>query len=356
MSNPNLKNFSPGGIVDRIDHRDYLYEEVAGGISQFDWNKGFDVEEELATRLNIPNFKLTVKDQGNSYSCGGMAWGYLAEVLEALSTGTYEPRSAKYMYSQTYVPGGGSRGRDNADIFVNQGVAREDVLTSYQNFSPPSEAFMERSQDITDLARTDAKLSKASAYAQVGTSIEAVAIAIQKNHGVVLGVEGQNNQTWQSEFPKPPKTVEWRHWVYACGAKMIDGKKHVKIINSWGLGVGVNGVQWLGEDYFKNNVFSGWTHVISPPPPTAFTHNFLTNLNFGDNNAEVQALQNALKIDGTFPQTVPPSGFYGQITAKAVLDFQFKYKIILSGLDSNYGKICGPKTRAKINSIFNSNN
>lgn len=133
----------------------------------------------------------------------------------------------------------------------------------------------------------------------------------------------------------------------------------IGVINSWGLGIGDNtdsGWQWLSEDYFKSHVFSGWTHVFAPPLPTAFTHNFQTNLNFNDNNVEVQALQTALKIDGTFPSTVPPTGFYGQVSAKAVLDFQMKYNIILSGLDSNYGKIVGSKTRAKLNSIFNSNN
>lgn len=347
------KDFNPGGLVDRYDSRDYQWEEVGGApIVAFDWIRGYDVEQELSHVLNIPNFKLKVKDQGPSFSCGGQAWAYLAEVLEALNTGNYEPRSAKYLYAQTCVPGGGSRGRDNAEVYLNQGISREIVLTSYQNGKPPSEAFMQRSIDITDLIRMDAPLSKASAYAQVGTDIESLAIAIQANSGAVIGVEGANNGTWQSEFPKPPTTVAWRHWVYACGAKMINGKKHIKIINSWGEAAGNKGVQWLSEDYFKRNIFSAWTHVFAPQLPPQFQHTFVRNMVFGETNIEVTALQTALKIDGTFPAGVPSSGFYGDITRRAVLNFQFKHKLITTAVESNNGKIVGPKTRAKLNQLF----
>ncbi len=351
MTNPLDPNFNPGGFEDRIDNRDFMFDEVGGATADiFDWNLGVDVEDSLPQ-------KLVVKDQNGSYSCGGQAWAYYAEVLEALVTGTYEPRSAKFLYSQTYVPNGGSRGRDNADIFVNQGVCREALLSSYENGNSPSEAFITRSQDIEDADRMDAKLSRASAYAQTGTDIDSIALAIKMNHGVVLGVDGENNGTWNSEFPVPPNTIVWRHWIFAIGAKIINGKKHIKVINSWGTAAGKEGRQWLSEDYFKEHVFSGWTHVFAPlVVPPAFHHNFQTNMNFNDKNSEVVALQTALRLDGTFPSTVDSTGLYGDITRRAVLAFQLKYQIILSPLDSNNGKIAGPRTRAKLNSIFNSSN
>src|SRR3990167_1068429 len=358
MTNPLQHNFSPGGLPDRVDNRDYQWEEIGGAISvPFDWSIGFNVEDELSTVLNIPNFKLKVKDQGGSYSCGGQAWGYLAEVLEAMSTKSYEPRSAKYMYSQTCVPTGGSRGRDNADIFVNQGVSKESTLVSYDNNFPPQEPFMQRSADITDLARQDAKLSKSSAYAQTGIDIESIATAVRDNHGVVLGVDGANNGTWNGEFPSPPNTIEWRHWVYAFAAKLINGKKHIGIVNSWGSNVGNQGIQWLSIDYFNtSHVFSGWTHVFAPPIVSTFKHNFIKNMNLDEISGDVVALQNALKLDGEFPMLVPSSGFYGDITKIAVLAFQFKYKIITLPIESNYGRIVGPKTRLQLNSLFNVDN
>lgn len=353
MSNPDSKNFNPGGIEDRYDSRDYQWSEVGGGpVLNFDWDKGYDVEKDLSDILKIPNFKLKVKDQGPSYSCGGQSWGYLAEVLEALATGSYEPRSAKYMYAQTWVPGGGSRGRDNADIFVNQGVAKESVLTSYQNKIPPSELFMEKSQDITDLVRMDARLTKASAYAQVGTDINSVAAAMENNSGVILGLEGANNGTWLSAFPKPPSTVTWRHWIYAGKAREIGGIKYIGVLNSWGDYVGEEGWQLLSEDYFKHNIFSAWTHILAPSLPQTFNHLFLKDIQFGDSNGEVTALQTALQLDGEFPKEVPTSGYFGDITRKALLAFQFKYKIITSSSQSNNGKSCGPKTRGQLNLLF----
>lgn len=341
------KEFNPGGLKDRFDSRDFMWDEVGGATTApFDWNKGFDIEKKLGV-------KLVVKDQGASFSCGGQAWAYLAEVLEALATGSYEPRSAKYMYAQTCVPGGGSRGRDNAEVFVTQGVSRESVLTSYFNGAPPSESFMQRSVDITDIVRVNANLTKASAYAQTGTDIESIASAIENNFGAVIGVDGSNNGTWASVFPSIPKTIEWRHWVYAGKAKMINGNKHIGICNSWGSDVGEAGWQWLGEAYFKKNIWSGWTHVFAPTLPDTFNYNFLKDIKYGQNNMEVAALQDALRADGEFPETVQSSGYYGLITARAVLAFQTKYQIdSMSELIKLNGKSVGPKTRQKLNQLF----
>lgn len=358
MTNPLEPNFNPGGIIDRMDNRDFQYKEIAGAVIPFDWNKGYDIEQKLSTELSTPNFRLKVKDQNGSFSCGGQAWAYYAEVLEAITTKSYEPRSAKYLYSQTCVPNGGSRGRDNADIFVNQGICKESILSSYENGQPPKEPFMQRSGDVSDIARIDAKLTRATAYAQAGLSIESVAIALRDNYGVVLGVDGQNNGTWSSAFPKPPTTTEWRHWVYAGKAKMINGIKYIGILNSWGSTVGDKGWQWLSEDYFMGHVFSSWTHVFAPLIiPPMFTHNFQTNINFGDTNtSEIKFLQTALRFDGEFPITVDSTGVYGDITRRAVLAFQVKYKIISSPTDSDNGRIVGPKTRTKLNSLFNVSN
>lgn len=350
----NQPNFNPGGLLDRFDNRDYQFEEVGGADAEvpFDWNKGFDIEKDLAVSLKIPNFKLTVKDQGFSFSCGGQAWATLAEVLEAEVTGSYEPRSAKYLYSQTCVPSGGSRGRDNADIYIHQGIARESVLPSYQNGKTPTEDFMQRSVDITDMIRLNARPVKASAYAQVGTEMESIAVAMRSQFGVVLGVDGSNNGTWISEFPKPPSVVQWRHWIYAGKAKKINGKKYIGILNSWGTTVGVGGWQWLGEDYFTKNVWSAWTHVFAPTLPQDFTHKFLKDMKYGQKNLEVAALQDALKISGEFDDKVPSTGYYGTITAKAVLAFQQRYSLITSPAESDGGKLAGPKTRLKLNSLF----
>lgn len=346
MSNKEIPNFNPGGIPDRVDPRDYTYEEVGFGTPYFDWSEGFDIEHKIG-------LKLPVKDQNGSGSCGGQAWATLASVLEAVATGTHEERSAKYIYAQTYQGSGGSTGRDNAEIYRKQGVAREAVLTSYDNGKPPTEAFMQRGGDITQEARNDARLDVSRSYATLTCTMDEVARALRDNDGVILLVDGQNNGTWYSSFPMTPKRVEWRHWIYVGRARLINGRKYVGFINSWGTSVGDRGWQWLGEEWFNTgHILQGWTHVIAPPaPPPSFKHEFMVNLAFGQTSGDIKNLQKALKIDGVFPVTVPETGYYGTITARAVLAFRLKYGV--SSVSDPQGHHAGPLTRAQLNKVFN---
>ncbi len=344
MSEPNTDSFNPGGLQDRVDNRDYAWSEV-GGAARFDWNIGFDAEKNLQAAVQKPDFRILVKDQEQSSACGGFAWAYLAEVLEALNTGTYEPRSPKYVYAQTYQAGGGSTGRDNAAIFGSQGVCRENLLPSH----PATEAFLTRGQDIMESQRDNAKFAKAFPYVSTGTNMDSIASAMSMNSGVILLVNGSNNGTWGSENPQPPATVGWRHWLLACKARMNQGVREIGVINSWGPNVGAGGWQWLSEKYFTSgNVLSGWTHVFSPPPPSpGFHHIFNTDLHLGMTGPEITALQTALQLESVFPITLPPTGNFGAITLAAVKAFQLKYQITpVSGF-------VGPLTRARLNLLYN---
>ncbi len=360
----NQPNFNPGAIEDKPDERDYQWSEIAGALPSFDWSKGYDVEEELADVLQSPGFQLKPNDQNGSGSCGGQAWSKYAAVLKAIFRKQFDERSAKFIYSQTFVPGGGSAGRDNCSVLIKQGCASELLCPSYENGQPPAEPFMERPDDITLAAKMNAKIDEALSYANVTINIDAFAQAIQNNHGAVIGIRGSNNGTWGSAFPKPPidaDPVKWGHWIYVGKAKLINGEKKIGFLNSWGPNVGDRGWQWIGEDYFAtllqglgSAIFSGWTHVFNPNPTTTLKHNFVTDLVFGAQSDEVKALQQALQIDGEFPTNVPTAGFYGNITRQAVLSFQLKYQVApLAELQALQGRSAGPATRGKLNQLFN---
>lgn len=361
MVNPDAPNFNPGGIPDRIDNRDHQWSEVGFGSAPFDWSVGFDVERAIKlTDGSMPVFP--VKDQDGSGSCGGQAWAYFGAAIEARATKTFEERSAKFIYSQTFVPGGGSAGRANSEIVAKQGWAKEYVLPSYENGNPPTEAFMERSQDITDVVRQDAALAKALSYANVDTDIDTIAQATRDNFGTIILITGANNGTWNSAFPAAPTGgTTWRHWLYCGRAKTINGKKHIGVLNSWGKAVGELGWQWLSEDYFKATyggekcISQAWTLVYSDMvPPVTFTHNFQSDIALSQSGAEVVALQKALQTDGEFPANVATTGFYGDVTRRAVLAFQLKYKLDTpTVLNQLAGKRVGPKTRAQLNLLFN---
>src|SRR3989344_7780494 len=139
-----IKNFTPGGIPDKPDSRDYKWnnEEFGAALPPFDWDMGFDIEYELGDMLGISNFKLKPNNQGSSLSCGGQAWSKYAAILYAVSAKSFEENSAKFIYSQTFKPGVGSTGRDNCNILIKQGCADENLCISYENGNPPSEPFM----------------------------------------------------------------------------------------------------------------------------------------------------------------------------------------------------------------------
>lgn len=195
------------------------------------------------------------------HNCGGQAWSKYGSVLEYLKTRTYEERSAKFIYSQIFYPAGGSTGRDNCKIATKKGFCLESIVPSYENGKPPSEAFMRRINDLTAEAFSNALGFKTTSFYSLKKNIEDVAAAISTGYGCVIGINGKNNGTWHSQFPKPDKNHEWGHWVYAGKAKMIDGKRYIGILNSWGY-IGDNGWQWISEDFFTQGlIIEGWVII-----------------------------------------------------------------------------------------------
>lgn len=314
-----IENKGKGAIPDFHDSRDYKYSDVAKVSTPFDWLLGFDIEAEIGK-------KLTVKDQDGSSSCGGQAWAYYGQVLDK----DHDEKSAKFIYNHTNAPGGGSAGRTNCQFVINTGWGTEAMTTSYDNGKPAGEPFYLK-KDIKSEAYGQAMQDKALSYAEVNThDIDELAQAIRDNKGVVIGIEGENNGTWRSEFPKPPKDSKdnWRHWIFCGKAKLIDGKKHIGFINSWG-NIGANGWQWIKADYLPYT-FGGWTLLYNDKKL------LLATLKLGSKGEQVKILQEKLgiKVDGIF----------GKQTEGAVKEFQKNSGLVADG-------IVGPKTRLVLNSL-----
>jgi hypothetical protein len=346
MTNETLEKFYPGAIKDKPDSRDWQWGREVGDASvPFDWNKGFDIEAELKAVLSDPNFRIKAKDQNGSGSCGGQAWSYYAAVLSAYFRKQYEEKSAKFIYSQTFVPGSGSAGRDNCEIGIKQGWASEALVPSYDNGNPPSEAFMERPQDITQAARDEARGDMALGYANVAVNIDLIAQAASACHGLVIGLDGTNNGTWRTAFPLPPKTGEqpWSHWLYVGKAKLINGVKYIAFINSWNETTGELGWQWISESYVSNviaiygpSIWSVWTHVYNSHP--SILPLFPITLVYGQKNSSVEKLQSILGIQA--------DGIFGKQTLASVRAFQTAHGLVSDG-------IVGPNTQSALLAFSN---
>src|SRR3990167_4423797 len=105
-----------------------------------------------------------------------------------------------------------------------------------------------------------------------------------------------------------------RHSVVAVDFTLYKGKKSLIIDDSWGFASAMNGQQ----------------------------------------NDDIKMLQNILKNEGLFPSNPNMNtGYYGAITAKAVLQWQIKHSVAdLLELNSLAGRRVGEKTIKKLNEIY----
>jgi peptidoglycan hydrolase-like protein with peptidoglycan-binding domain len=85
----------------------------------------------------------------------------------------------------------------------------------------------------------------------------------------------------------------------------------------------------------------------TPTPSPKPVHTFNVNMAFGETSVEVEWLQKCLQYLGMFPKNITPTGFYGSVTADAVLAFQVKFNISPTSPHN-----AGPLTREKLNTLF----
>jgi hypothetical protein len=150
--------------------------------------------------------------------------------------------------------------------------------------------------------------------------------------------------------------------IKSCGS---DIPQHATQIFGFNLGVEIDifdtydpFTKKLAWDYPMPYVLKGLVDlkVTQEPLFPTWTHNFTKDLEYGQRNSDVAALQHALKADGVFPANVLETGYYGLTTSKAVTEYQRKYKIAPeTAILSLMGKSSrvGPMTRVVLNKQFN---
>ena len=253
------KKFGTGLVPDKLDSRDLNYDILGAEASDVDWEKGFDIEKELDIKINF-------KNQNGSSSCVGQAISYYIAVVNAKEMGYYIEQCAKAIYSQIALPGGGSSLRDACSLAVNWGSIPELMISSYNQGKPPTEAFMiDKSWKNYDIDQA-AKPLQAKEYRtiQCSSNMDLFAKAIRDNLGVLSGVNGSNNNTWNTLEPKPGTKIDWLHGLYFGKYGTDEKGKYIATPNSWGDRF-KGEWQKLREDYFTSgNMFNVWTLVDQP--------------------------------------------------------------------------------------------
>jgi hypothetical protein len=256
-----------------------------------------------------------IKNQFQSDSCGGQA---LSRALQIILGG--EDLSAKSFYSQCYSTGGGVATADVNRQLLKVGITTEaNVPSLIEGFI--TEAQMEDVSWRTSALIQDCLTRAGFTLLTVDIDPDSMADAIQQYGCVVMIIQGQNNGTWLSANPQPPVNNNnlWAHFM--CSTSNIQpqqGTTNVDFYQSWGNGVGNNGIQTFGQKYIN----SGYIKDVFAVVPFQFT----SNLSLGSMGVQVSQLQEMLRKTGDF--TYPTdTDFFGIMTMNALIKYQKRNNI-----------------------------
>ena len=344
------KELKDGALIDiRTDEekaKDIQFQEIVASANPVVWI------EKISTSWR----KFPIFNQDSSGSCVAQTLAKLIGVLYYIKNGIYIHFSATHIYQRrSNKPAGGMSGTEAFDI-AQGGVTLEALV--------PSQDMNDSQMDgikIEPYKEDVGKIFKIGKYI-VGPvkDIETIASIIQTTGKAVMVWYYFNYPEW-TDVPTVLGSVDLylpatcRHSVTAVDFTLHQGKKCLIIEDSWGPNYGKGGQRIITEDFHKaRNWFVAHTmnfsfdEVIVKPE-----YQFTKTLKFGDASPDIIALQDILKFEGLFPTNIGSTGYYGAITATAVLAFQKKHKVAPdSELDPLAGKSVGPKTITKLNELY----
>lgn len=321
---------------------------------------------------------LPIENQRKIGACVGHATAKYKQHLDLLDTGKIIQESPRFIYAICKAidgfPGEGTYPRLSMKVLFEYGCATTETVPNDTNLDHETYVYNRSINQIPAAAFTEAVANKISGYASVDISVDGIKSAIYQSNGcsmlVQVGKEWYTDKnglvTWDPNriLPiKPPAVIVSGHQIYVYGYETFGDDMKIYFINSWSGDWASAGKGYFLWSEYKNFITEAWTAIDIPnklleqaqnlPKPDEFKYNFKNVMLLGQKNADVKALQTALKIDGVFkyPEI---TGFYGVITAEAVLAFQKKYSVAgWMELSLLKGRRVGAKTLKKLNELFN---
>lgn len=230
--------------------------KLASATAPFDWlNDTQKIQQRFSGLGTVP-----IKNQGQSFSCGGMAGSYWLGVVLALNNNSqYTEVSAKSIYSPIAYPGGGTTDTALQNEIGNVGALPESALPSYP--SPgvaPTEQFMTdtswETPPNTILMVKDAGFVEVT----VNNDINSIAEAIRDYGATIWHIDSDFTQVenWLSPYPQQTQVNNDGHFMTQPLVEIYQGLQAIKSFQSWGL-IGDNGYQ-----YFTANTFIGSPQIV----------------------------------------------------------------------------------------------
>ena len=323
-------------------------------------------EKTLDQCRNFPIF-----NQDGSGSCVAQTMAKLLGINYFIENGDYVHFSATHVYQRrNNKPQAGMGGVDVFEI-AKKGVTLEELVPSQDM----SDSAMDNSE-IKPYKEQVGQIFKIGGYLFLNNGdIDQVASTIEATKkGVMIWIFAQFDE-W-TEVPTiknaslTKETAPIRHSITVVDYMLHNGKKALVIEDSWGVGYGKGGRRIITEDFFKaRNYFSAYAmnfnfsgvpvdvtkrqyyfnfpmRFIEDPSITVWEKESINNTQKG----EVKELQKVLQQQGYFPNNVECTGYYGAVTAKAVLKWQIANNIdSISELTKLKGWYFGKRSLSFIN-------
>lgn len=334
--------------------KDFKFDEIVASAAPVTW-----VEKPQSQWRKFPIF-----NQNGSGSCVAQTEAKELGIMRYLKDGVYVHFSATDIYQRRLnKPSAGMWAEDARNIIRNGGATLEVLAPSQSMTDAQMDAYKVEpyKRQVGDIFKVPNYLALSSGDEEkIGSVIQTT------GKGVMIWFYFKIDEWTEAPVVKYPSlTVDspdvLRHSVCGVEVTLRSGVKGIVIDDSWGSSFGLIGQRFISQDflrarnyhtsYLMNFQFDG---TVVPKPRYTFTR----DLRFSEivtTDPDVKVLQDILKYEGLFPTNTESTGYYGAITAKGVLSWQKKYKIASDAeLDALGGKVCGPKTRAKLNEIYGS--
>jgi len=327
--------------------KDFQFSEIVATADPVDW------KEKSTDQWR----KFPIMSQDGSGSCVAQSGAKMVAVLQYLRDGEYIPLSASYLYqrraNKNIGDGQGMQGIDALEILRNDGITLEALMPS-QNLSEtainqvPEKPYYKK---VADIFRIDNYV-----VYRPRLDFDSIASTIQKTGKAVMVWFRFDIKEWTDEPRVLVTSPSLHHSVLATDVALYKGQQGLVIDDSWGASRAINGQRFITREFFEaRNTFAAYPISFrttdSLPQPK---HVWLRDLEYGaQNDTDVKKLQDVLKFEKLFPTNVESTGYYGEITRRAVLAFQMNHKVAsLAELQSVNGKRVGTATRAELNRLY----
>lgn len=276
-----------------------------------------------------------VRDQDGSGRCVAFTYAMELSIYFFMKYGVWIDFSTAFPYQQRTQPMiSGCNSVDIYSVWPEIGNVFESFMPA-EGLNDAQSMAVKRENYFADLAKVY-KIKRI----ELPVDFETVASTIQATgKGVMIWVRFHPEE-WTDRPTIGTKAPTSGHSITAIDYFLVNGKKYILIVDSWGKNYAIKGYRLISEEYFKARCFLA-----------SYLMNFETQ-----NNAiiperphfdgSIVSAQKCFKWEGLFPGNVPEIENWGNITRTACIAFQKRFKI-----EPPLGNF-GPLTQAKLKEIY----